>query len=94
MRENYKPGRGAWSYIPGTKQVARLAWPSASGRAFPTPPTHTLPPAPPPARCGVCQGGNALSQYETLRRISLAVDCIGAQWVRYVIQVRLHLSRN
>ena len=42
----------------------------------------------------MCQGANALSQYETLRRISLAVDCIGAQWVRYVIQVRLHLSRN
>ena len=37
---------------------------------------------------GVCQGANRLPQAEVLRRISLAVDCLGAQWVRYAIQVR------
>ena len=38
-------------------------------------------------RCGVCQGASAMSLNETLRRLSLAVDCFGAQWVRYDIMV-------
>eukprot|EP00887_Chlorella_sp_A99_P004465 scaffold30.g4465.t1 len=31
-------------------------------------------------KCGVCQGSNALSQAETLRRLRIAAQCLGAQW--------------
>ena len=40
----------------------------------------------------MCQGASALSLNETLRRMALAIDCMGVQWVRYTIMVSLPLA--
>lgn len=67
----------------GTLLTARNLFAAAQGHAMPC----LLPLLPLLCRCGACRGAYRVSQAEVLRRLNLAVDCLGAKWVRYLIMV-------